>query len=623
MKELREVVKYGAYLAERERLRRKRPRTVILKPLEEVPPEEAFCYWCGAAQAKSDLYQSYRVCDKCGYHHTISAWERVYLLADPSSFVEFEWYGTTSDPSNLLGNPEYEERIREARERTGLSEAVVAGTCTIGGNPVVLAVLDFGFLGGNMGIVVGDRIARAFEIAVKRKLPVVTVVSSGGARIEEGVLSLAQMAKTAVVSRRLASKGLPHISVLTHPTTGEVYASFANLGDVIFAEPQAMIGFAPIRVLREAEETPGTESGHTAESHLAHGLIDQIVDRTGVRHLISVTLDLMSSRYRLGVKKHVAPYFAPTHPQEQAWQTIQIARHEDRPTAREYIERLTAAFVEIRGDRSYSDDPALVCGLAELGGQAVVLIGQQRDQNDGHIAPEGFRKAQRAMMLAAKFGLPLINLIDSPGASPEAESEERGIGNAIASTMALLSDLETPVVSVIIGQGGSEAAVAFGIADCVMIMENAYLSVVSPERAASIVFRDAKRAQELAAALKLTAADCKELRVVDHVIPEPRGGAHTDPLEAARLVKNLILRELLQIQTQSPSQLIKNRYRRMRYAGGRAPFLGGIFAKQTAQLQRLLQGERPEIEGEPEEGVEEAEERQPAPAEPDDEFAAP
>ena len=578
---MKELVSYTAYLAEREKLRRRRSNAISLKAPKEVPEEEAQCYWCAVDLSDSELYQHFRVCEVCRFHHSLSAWERLYLLVDPGSFQGLDQAAMAAEPARLLGNGAYEQRIREAQERTGLSEAVVTGICTIGGNPVVLAVLDFGFLGGNMGMVVGDRIAKAFETGARRKLPVVTVVSSGGARIEEGVLSLMQMARTVAAAKKLQSRRLPHISVLTHPTTGDVYASFANLGDLIIAEPRAMIGFAPIRVMEQTLETSSTGMGHTSESHLQHGLVDQIVDRTRLRHLISNTLDLLSSRYRLGVKKKVRPYLATTRPQEQAWQAVQLARHADRPTSMDYISRITSTFIEIHGDRSYSDDPAIVCGLAELGGEAVVIIGQQRDCNGGQAAPEGFRKAQRAMRMAAKFDLPLITLVDTPGAYPGAESEERGIGNAIASTMALLSDIPTPVISVIIGQGGGEGALALGIADRVLIMENAFLSVISPERAASIFFRDTQRADELATALRMTAADCKQLGVADLVVPESEGGAHVDPAEAARTLRNLILRELLQIQMQSPAKLVRSRYKRFRYMGGWTSILKGIFFRKT------------------------------------------
>ncbi|MDD5093364.1 MAG: acetyl-CoA carboxylase carboxyltransferase subunit alpha/beta [Dehalococcoidia bacterium] len=602
---MKQMISYVTYVVERKRQRNRRPKYLFLNPMKRLPEEEAQCVSCGADLAKSELYQQYRVCEECRFHHSISALERIQLLADPNSFQKIHRTQATSSSAQLPGNVSYQERIHEAQRRTGLSEAVVTGICTIGGNPTVLVVLDFGFLGGNMGIVVGERIAMAFETAVKKKLPVITVVSSGGARIEEGVLSLMQMAKTVAAAKKLHDNRLPHISILTHPTTGEVYASFASLGDMIIAEPKAMVGFAPIRVAEWASENQITEIEHTSESHLDHGLIDQIVDRTRLRHFISTVLDMLSSRYRLGMRKKVSPYMAPTHPQEQAWEAIQLARHEERPTAMDYISRITSTFIEIHGDRSYSDDPAIVCGLAEFGGEAVIVIGQQRDHNEGHAGPEGFRKAKRAMRLAAKFNLPLINLIDTPGAYPGPESEERGIGHAIASTIALLFELPVPVISVIIGQGGSEGALALGIANRTLIMENAFFSVISPERAASIFFRDVKRAEELAVALRLTAADCSELGVIDIVVPEPAGGAHTDPEEAARLLKNVILRELLQIQTQSPKTLIDSRYERFRHGKEGTRFLKRVFSKQTTQFQNLLQsvsemrqhlGEKPEGE---------------------------
>ncbi len=603
---MKQVISYAAYLVERQKLKSKRPKNIILKPLGAVPAEDAVCFNCGADLSLSDTYQHYRVCEKCRFHHSISALERIYLLADPTSFEELDQPYAIM-PGASRGNGHYQQRIKEAQRRTGLSEAVVTGMCTIGGNPAILVVLDFGFLGGNMGTVAGERIARAFELAAKKKFPVVTVVSSGGARIEEGVLSLVQMAKTVAAAKKLHDNNLPHISVLTHPTTGEVYASFASLGDIILAEPRAMIGFAPIRVAEQAGEDSTGEIEHTSESHLKHGLIDQIVDRARLRHILSTILDLLSARYQLDVKKKGAPYVAPTHLPEQPWQTIQLARHEERPTALDYILRLTSSFIEIHGDRSYSDDPAIVCGIAELGGQAVVIIGQQRDRNEGHTGPEGFRKAKRAMRLAAKFNLPLITLIDTPGAYPGPESEERGIGHAISSTIALLFELPVPVISVNIGQGGSEGALALGVANRILMMENAFFSVISPERAASIFFRDVKRAAELAESLRLTAGDCNELGVIDVVVPEPAGGAHTDAQEAARILKNLILRELLQIQTKTSAKLIKSRYRRFRYDGGGRPFMSRVFEKQLAHIQGMLQSmKKGSKETAPEPGVDEA-----------------
>lgn len=546
------------------------------------------CLFCGQDVSQSEIYLQYRVCPHCRFHHSLTARERIDLLADPGSFREVNRSLTSLDPLSFASRGSYRERLAEARKRTGLSEAVVTGVCAIGGNPTVIAVLDFGFLGGNMGCAVGEKMALAFELAARRKEPMVTVVSSGGARMQEGVLSLMQMAKTAAAAKRLHRSGLPYISVLANPTSGEVYASFASLGDLILAEPGALVGFASLRTLEEATGKPLPEHSHTAEFHLEHGMIDGVVDRAGLRQLLSIFLDLLGARYRLTMRKRSQAYSPPEKHREPPWQTVQLARHQNRPTALDYIGRITSAFVEMHGDRLYGDDPAVVCGLAELSGEAVVIIGQERSHHEGQARPEGFRKAQRALRLAASFGLPVVTLIDTKGAYAGLESEERGMGPAIASTLALLTDLPTPVVSIIIGEGGSEGALALGVADCILMLENAIYSVISPEEAASILFRDPGRAQEVAPALKLTAPDCKELGVVDVVVPEPAGGAHTDHDEAARLLKNALVRELLQVQQSSGERLVKARYKKFRRMGEYSSYFRSAISQEVSQLQDLL-----------------------------------
>ncbi len=556
---------------------------------EQQDTEEEYCLFCGINLSESEIYHRYRVCPECRFHHSLPARQRIALLADPGSFKEINQFLTSIDPLSFSGKEPYEERLHEAQRRTGLTEAVITGVCTIGGNPTAIAVLDFGFMGGNMGGVVGEKIALAFELATRRKIPMVTVVSSGGARVQEGMLSLMQMAKTAAAAKRLHSQRLPHIAVLTNPTSGEVYASFANLGDVILAEPKALIGFASLRVVEQTSGKPLPEGSHTAEDHLLHGMVDQVVDRTRLRQLLSILLDLLSSRYRLTITRKGKPLPVPEHPEEQAWHTVQLARHKKRPTALDYISRITSSFVELHGDRHYGDDRAIICGVAELSGEAVVIIGQERSHNEGRAYPEGFRKAQRAMRLAAVFGMPVITLIDTPGAYPGLDAEERGIGHAIASTLALMSDLPTPIVSVIIGEGGSEGALALGVADRILMMENAIYSVISPEGAASIIYRDAKKAEEMASALKLTALDCKELGVIDTVVPEPEGGAHADPDEAARLLKNIIVRELLEAQQFNLAKLIKNRYKKFRRMGEYSSYFRTAISKEVSDVQELLQ----------------------------------
>ena len=550
------------------------------------------CIYCGMDLTSAELFEEYRICPGCQLHYLLPAYERIEILADRGSFIEINRDLPSMDPLSFVRGSSYKKRISDAQKRTGLSEAVVTGVCQIEGTLTVIVVLDFGFLGGGMGCIVGEKVALAFEHAMKKRLPLIAVVSSGGARVQEGVLSLMQMAKTAAVAKQLQVMGLPFISVLTNPTTGEVYSSFANLADIIISEPRALLGFAPLRLVEETEGKELPPDAHTAESHLKHGMIDLITDRTKMRELLAVLLDQLSSQYRVALKRRFGPY-PPLAPQrESAWQSVQLARHEERPTTLDYIGRITSSFIELHGDRYYGDDESVVCGLADIGGGAVVVIGQEQHRGEekrrGRIYPEGFRKAQRAMNLAAKFMLPIVTFIDTPGAYPGLESEERGVGNAIAQCLALMSDLPTPIVSVIIGEGGSEGALAFGVADRILMMENAIFSVIPPERAAVLLYRDASRAEEVAPALRLTAADCVELGVVDLLVPEPKGGAHTDPDEAARQLKRFISNELAQLQGASASRLVRARYDKFRRMGIHPSKLSLAVSKERSQLQEFV-----------------------------------
>lgn len=552
--------------------------------------QEERCLFCDQELIGDEFYTQHRVCPNCHFHYSLSARERIQLLADPGSFKEVNQSVTGLSPLSFSGWASYPKRLSEAQSRTGLSEAVVTGTCTIEGARAMLAVLDFGFMGGSMGCVVGEKVTLAFEQAVRKKLPLVSIVTSGGARLQEGLLSLMQMAKTAAAVQRLNAAGLPFISVLANPTTGEIYSSFANLGDIIIAERGALLGLAPLRVVSQASGKPLPAGVHTAEFHLQRGLVDQVVDRSQLRSLLSALLHLLVSRHRAESPKKERKKSRKTLPPKPgpAWQTVQLARHKERPTALDYIGRMTKSFVEIRGDRAQGDDRAIVCGLAELGGEAVVLIGQERSSNGGWAYPEGFRKAQRALGLAAKFQLPVITLIDTPGAYPGPEAEERGTGHAIASTLALLSGLPTPVISVVIGEGGSEGALALGVADRILMLENAIYFVVSPEGAASILYRNPNLAQEVAPALKLTAADCLVMGVIDRIVPEPQGGAHSDPEEAARLLRAILLQELRELRDTSHEKLVKARHKKFRRMGERSHYFRAALRREVAQLGSFL-----------------------------------
>ena len=530
------------------------------------------CLVCGAILIDSPLYTQLRVCPVCRFHYAMSARDRIASIADHGTFREINRSIISLAPLSFSSRVSYKRKIFSDQRRTGLTEAVVTGTCAIGGSPSVLVVLDFGFMGGSMGSVVGEKVALAFEHAAKRKLPVVAVITSGGSRIQEGLLSLLQMAKTTVAVNRFAEKKLPFISVLANPSTGQAFASFANLADVIVAEPGAIVGFAPMSSLEASERRPLPTESHTSEAQLANGMIDEVVDRTELQEMLSVLLELTGPEFRLSYRKR-RPKNVVSLPRQRAWQSVSLARHTDRPTALDYIGRIVVNFVELRGDRNFGDDPSIVCGLGHLGAQTVVVIGQERgrdgkkDRHDGMTSPEGFRKAQRAMRLAEKFEVPVITLIDTPRPYPGLDTEKRGIGNAIANTMAQLASLNVPTITAIIGEGGSEGALALAVADRVLMMQNAIYSVMSPEDAAGIIFQDESKAEEAAESLKLTAADCLELRIVDEVVHEPVGAAHSSPDEAARHLRRSLLRHLAELGAWSGFRRNRRRYRKFRKVG--------------------------------------------------------
>ena len=552
------------------------------------------CLVCDADLTDSGLYADYRVCHLCRFHYSMTARERIASLADSGTFRETNRSIISLDPLSFSSRVSYRDRLFRDQRRTGLTEAVVTGTCTVGGSPVMLVVLDFGFMGGTMGCVVGEKVALALEYSAKKGLPTVAVVTSGGARIQEGVLSLMQMAKTTVAATQTTAKGLPFISVLANPATGQAYASFANLADIVLAEPGAIIGYSPLRVFREGRDRGvGTES-HTAETHLQHGLLDAVVDRTQLRDLLAVLVDLLGSRYRLtSVRRAQRPEIR----QEPviAWSSVQIARHESRPSSIDFIAGIFSNFVELHGDRSYGDDPAVVCGLGQLGGQTVMVIGEERGPrnpeggpHEGRIAPEGFRKAQRALGLASKFGVPVITLIDTPGPNAGVEAEHRGLGNAIAATMARMAALDVPSISVVVGEAGAAGALALGVADRVLMLENATYSAVTPEDAAELIYQDDARAAEAAESLRLTARDCREFGIVDLVVPEPPGGAHTNPEEAARQLQRVLLEQLTELQSKSERRLVRDRYKKFRNIGEYSSHFRAAITREANALQGLV-----------------------------------
>ena len=565
--------------------------------------DRVVCPTCGTDITEADLYRRLRVCESCERHFPLTAIERIELLVDHHSFKEMHADLHSSDPLRFADRLPYPQRLREAQERAHLDEAAVIGTAAIGDRECVLIVLDFAFLGGTMGTVVGEKVTLALEFAAERRLPCIAVCSSGGARMQEGMLSLVQMAKTAAAAMRLHRARVPLITVLTDPTTGGVYASFANQGDVILAEPGALIGFAGPRVIEQTTGERAPEGTHRAEFLLEHGLLDAIVPRVRLWGALATLLGFTARRYHVARRSSSRQAESAPPPVLEspgaAWDAVQLARHPERPTAIDYIGRIFPAFVELHGDRLYGDDPAIVVGLGELGERAVVVIAQERGRGvererrrGGRPYPEGYRKAHRMLRLAARWNLPVLTFIDTPGAYPGFEAEARGLALALSECLGYMSVVPVPTIATVIGEGGSGGALALAVADRILMQEHAIYSVIAPEGAAAIIYRDAGRAADLASALKLTARDCMQLGVVDAIVPEPQDGAHRDPDYAATLLRAHLLDALIALGDTTGQRLIDERYKRFRGMGRDLSRYQQMVGREVEALAHRVRPER-------------------------------
>jgi len=564
------------------------------KPDRPAPPiAHERCLSCQADLEGSRSYQQLRVCHSCGFHFHLGARERIATLLDSGSFHEDDRGVTALDPLSFHGKQSYRSRVINAQRRTGLAEAALTGTGTIFGREVVVAVLDFSFLGGSIGVAAGERLARAFEKATARKEPIVSASSTAGTRMQEGLLALMQLPRVLAAAQKHSRAGLAHVAVLTDPTTGSAYAGFVNVADIVLAEPNALVGYAALRVLQEARGPELPAGAHTSEWHLKSGLIDAVVARPQLRDSIAQALDLLLNDFRLSApRKQQAT--EPGHTGHVAWQQVQLSRHRLRPTATDFIGRMTTAFVELHGDRTGTDDSAIVTGIGSLGGESAMLIGQVRPHDDdkggGLIHAGGFRKAQRAIRLAGKFGLPIVTLIDTAGADLSVEGETEGLGPAIAGCMSAMLEVPSPTVAVIIGEGNSEAAVSMAVADRVLMLDNAVYEVIRPEDAAAILYQEAGRAGEAAERLRLTSHDCLRLGIVDATVAEPGEGAHTDHAEAAQILTRSILRNLVPLQRMRTKTRLEQRYTRYRQIGSTHSWIRGTIERRLAHVADRIGG---------------------------------
>ena len=539
------------------------------------------CPFCGRELDKDKVIKRKYVCYECGYYFRVRTNNRIKMVADRGSFEQ--WFEDLVE-SNPLSFEGYEEKLEATREKTGLTEAVTVGKCRIYGEEAVIGVCDSRFLMGSMGHVVGERITAAVERATELRLPVFIFCCSGGARMQEGIISLMQMAKTTAAIKKHSDAGLFYCTILTDPTTGGVTASFATVGDVIMAEPGALIGFAGPRVIKQTIGQDLPEGFQRAEFQVEKGFADGIVKREDLRKTIYYLI--VANRPKEGVfrvrrQSEEDKRFMYTEILKEltwksrsltAWEKVKAVRQAIRPSAKDYMDYIFDFFVEAKGDRAYGDDQAIMGGIAMLNGQPITVIADMKGntieecqkRNFGMPLPEGYRKALRLMKQAEKFGRPIVSFVNTAGAYCGIEAEERGQGEAIARNLLEMSALKVPVLCIVIGEGGSGGALATAVGNEVWMMENATYSILSPEGFASILWKDASAAPKASEVMNITSQDLKRLGVVEKIIPE-FGGANPNTVEAiGEYMRDEIVKFLNACEGKDWESFAEERYNRFR-----------------------------------------------------------
>ncbi len=500
-------------------------------PKPDVPDALCLkCQGCGQTLFTAETEENFWLCKHCGHHFRLDAEKRIELVCDADSFTPLDTDVHSCDPLNFPG---YAAKLAENGKKH--LEEVLCGQGKIEGQPCCLFAMNPIFMMGSMGSATGEKITRLFEYAQINRLPVVGFTLSGGARMQEGALSLMQMAKISGAVKRHSDAGLLYITVLCDPTTGGVTASFAMEGDVLLAEPGALIAFAGPRVIEQTLRQKLPKNFQRAEFLLEKGFLDAVIPRPRLKATLAQLLKLHSPGKLNPPSAAQTPRPAPPEGEEEvqqdAYEVVKKAREAQRPSGKTYIKKLCSEFIELRGDRRFADDHAIIGGVGRLCGLPVTVLAQEKGEdinerarrNFGMAHPEGYRKALRLMKQAEKFGRPVLCLVDTSGAYCGIGAEERGQGQAIAENLMEMMALKVPVITLLMGEGGSGGALALAVADRVWMMENSVYSVISPEGCASILYKDASKAAEAANCLKITPKNLKQLGVIEEILPEGEG----------------------------------------------------------------------------------------------------
>ncbi len=423
------------------------------------------------------------------------------------SFVPFVGQAVGDDP---LGWPGYPASLARARKRTGDEQSVTGGRAVIDGTACVMVAFNFAFMGGSMGEAEGQRITQAIAMAATERLPLVSVLSSGGARMQEGMRSLIQMQRVAGALVELGAARVPHVCVARHPTTGGVWAALGAGADIIFGDAGAAVAFAGSRVRGDE----GDDAVFTAEGKWELGFVDGVHGPGRLREQLALALELLSPGTRGIPRPPPLPASRGLTTALSGWEQVQRARDPARPTTDDYLEDYFTRVLEIRGDRVGGVDPSIRCGFGRRDGRTIAFV----SQSGVVTGAAGYRTAQRLVQLANKLDLPVLTLIDSPGADGTAAGEGAGVGSAIAGLLQTIAAATVPIVSVTVGQGGSGGTLALAAPDRLWITAHGYFSVITPESAAVILKRSPDDVPTVANQLRLAPDDLTELDVVRGVL---------------------------------------------------------------------------------------------------------
>lgn len=499
------------------------------------------------------------VCNKCNYHARISYKERIELLCDTGTFKEL-YKDTIKDYSEQF---DYKFKYDKSVKQTGLKEAIISGICKINNIKVILCIMEYSFMAGTLSISNGEKIAKTIECATRNKLPLIILCSSGGARIQEGVASLVQMAKIVSLLEKHKQKGLLYISCLFNPTLGGVTASFGLMGDINITEPNTIVGFAGKKVIKETIGEDNSDYFQNERFNQKHGMIDIITERKNLKNIITAILEILT------IKNQNICDYKKVHFDYNEYNKLDILSKNRNilvDKSRDYILKLFDEFYELHGDRISYDDQSIISGIGVIKGLKVAIVAQSKGRNlsenitcnYGMTGPSGYRKTIRIAEVAEKFHLPLVLLIDSPGAYPSSKAEKNGQALSISKCMSKLLNTKTIILTYVIGEACSGGALSLSISDYIAMFSKSMYCVISPEAYAKIMGEDVKISEQLLKNMKYSALDLYKNNLINDILMEKDLDYNVEQ------IRNSILNKVNEFNKLKTTNLLNRRYNKIR-----------------------------------------------------------